>query len=120
MRVTKRDLAEMKGRGEKIAMITAYDYVSAAFLEEAGVPIILVGDSLGQVVLGYDSTIPVTMDEMLHHIRPVVRGTQRAHVVGDMPFMSYQASADEAVRNAGRLLKEGGCQSVRPSRSCST
>jgi 3-methyl-2-oxobutanoate hydroxymethyltransferase len=77
------------------------------------VPIILVGDSLGQVVLGYDSTIPVTMDEMLHHIRPVVRGTQRAHVVGDMPFMSYQASADEAVRNAGRLLKEGGCQSVK-------
>jgi 3-methyl-2-oxobutanoate hydroxymethyltransferase len=113
MRVTIRDLAEMKGRGEKIAMITAYDYMSAAFLEEAGVPIILVGDSLGQVVLGYDSTVPVTMDEMLHHIRPVVRGTQRAHVVGDMPFMSYQASADEAVRNAGRLLKEGGCQSVK-------
>ena len=113
MRVTIRDLAEMKGRSEKIAMITAYDYMSAAFLEEAGVPIILVGDSLGQVVLGYDSTIPVTMNEMLHHIRPVVRGTQRAHVVGDMPFMSYQADADEAVQNAGRLLKEGGCQSVK-------
>jgi len=113
MRVTIRDLAEMKGRGEKIAMITAYDYMSAAFLEEAGVPIILVGDSLGQVVLGYDSTIPVTMNEMLHHIRPVVRGTQRAHVVGDMPFMSYQTDADDAVQNAGRLLKEGGCQSVK-------
>ena len=113
MRVTIRDLADMKSRGEKIAMVTAYDYMSAAFLEEAGVPVLLVGDSVGQVVLGYDSTIPVTMEEMLHHVRPVVRGTRRAHVVGDMPFMSYQAGVGEAVRNAGRLLKEGGCQSVK-------
>ena len=113
MRVTIRDLADMKSRGEKIAMVTAYDYMSAAFLEEAGVPVLLVGDSVGQVVLGYDSTIPVTMEEMLHHVRPVVRGTRRAHVVGDMPFMSYQAGVGKAVRNAGRLLKEGGCQSVK-------
>lgn len=113
MRVTIRDLADMKSRGEKIAMVTAYDYMSAVFLEEAGVPVLLVGDSVGQVVLGYDSTIPVTMEEMLHHVRPVVRGTRRAHVVGDMPFMSYQAGVGEAVRNAGRLLKEGGCQSVK-------
>lgn len=113
MRVTIRDLADMKSRGEKIAMVTAYDYMSAVFLEEAGVPVLLVGDSVGQVVLGYDSTIPVTMEEMLHHVRPVVRGTRRAHVVGDMPFMSYQAGVGKAVRNAGRLLKEGGCQSVK-------
>ena len=113
MRVTIRDLANMKSRGEKIAMVTAYDYMSAVFLEEAGVPVLLVGDSVGQVVLGYDSTIPVTMEEMLHHVRPVVRGTRRAHVVGDMPFMSYQAGVGEAVRNAGRLLKESGCQSVK-------
>ena len=113
MRVTIRDLAEMKGRGEKIPIITAYDYTSAQILEEAGIPIILVGDSLGQVVLGYDSTVPVTMDEMLHHVKAVVRGTKRAHVVGDMPFLSYQADVAEAVRNAGRFLKEGGAQSVK-------
>ncbi len=94
-------------------MITAYDYTSAKIVEEAGIPIILVGDSLGQVVLGYDSTVPVTMDEMVHHIKAVVRGTQRAHVVGDLPFLSYQADIAEAVRNAGRLLKEGGAQSVK-------
>src|SRR4030065_729598 len=81
--------------------------------EEAGVPIILVGDSLGMVVLGYDSTIPVTMEEILHHVKAVVRGTRRAHVVADMPFMSYQASPQDALRNAGRMLKEGGAQSVK-------
>jgi 3-methyl-2-oxobutanoate hydroxymethyltransferase len=113
MRVTIRDLKEMKRRGEKIAMITAYDYTSARIVEEAGIPIILVGDSLGQVVLGYDSTVPVTMDDMVHHIKTVVRGTQKAHIVGDMPFLSYQADSAEAIRNAGRLLKEGGCQSVK-------
>ena len=113
MRVTIRDLKEMKRRGEKIAMITAYDYASARIVEEAGVPIILVGDSLGQVMLGYDSTVPVTMDEMLHHIRAVVRGTRKVHIVGDMPFMSYQADVGEAVRNAGRILKESGAQSVK-------
>ena len=113
MRVTIRDLREMKSRGEKIAMITAYDYTGAKLVEEAGILLILVGDSLGQVVLGYESTVPVTMDEMVHHIKSVVRGTARAHVVGDLPFLSYHADAAEAVRNAGRLLKEGGAQSVK-------
>ncbi len=113
MRVTIRDLRRMKRNGEKIPMITAYDYTSAQLVERAGVPLILVGDSLGQVVLGYDSTVPVTMDEMVHHIKTVVRGTQRAHVVGDLPFLSYHADVPEAIRNAGRLLKEGGAQSVK-------
>ena len=113
MRVTIRDLSRMKRNGEKIPMITAYDYTSAQLVERAGIPLILVGDSLGQVVLGYDSTVPVTMDEMVHHIKTVVRGTQRAHVVGDLPFLSYHADVPEAIRNAGRLLKEGGAQSVK-------
>ena len=113
MRVTIRTFQEMKRRGEKIAMLTAYDYTSAKILESAGIPLLLVGDSLGQVVLGYDSTVPVTMDEMIHHVRAVVRGTSTAHVVADMPFMSFQADRGEAVRNAGRLLKEGGAQSVK-------
>lgn len=112
-RVSITDLKAMKKRGEKIVMLTAYDHPSARLVEEAGVPLILVGDSLGMVVLGYDSTIPVTMEEMLHHVKPVVRGTSRAHVVADMPFMSYQASPADALRNAGRLLKEGGAQSVK-------
>ena len=113
MRVTIRDLRRMKRNGEKIPMITAYDYTSAQLVEQAGIPLILVGDSLGQVVLGYDSTVPVTMDEMVHHIKTVVRGTRRAHVVGDLPFLSYHADVSEAIRNAGRLLKEGGAQSVK-------
>ncbi len=113
MRTTIRKIADMKRLGRPITMITAYDYTSARIVEAAGVDIILVGDSLGQVVLGYDSTVPVTMDDMLHHIKAVVRGTDRVHIVGDLPFMSYQASKSEAVRNAGRLLKEGGAQSVK-------
>ncbi|MDE2688208.1 MAG: 3-methyl-2-oxobutanoate hydroxymethyltransferase [Chloroflexota bacterium] len=113
MRTTIREIAAMKRRGERISMITAYDYTSARIVEAAGVDIILVGDSLGQVVLGYDSTVPVTMDDMLHHIKTVVRGTSKVHIVGDLPFMSYQASEVEAIRNAGRLLKEGGAQSVK-------
>ena len=112
-RVTIRDLARMKRNGEKIPMITAYDYTSAQLVERAGIPIILVGDSLGQVVLGYDSTVPVTMEDMIHHTRIVVRGTRRAHVVGDLPFLSYHADPSDAIRNAGRLLKEGGAQSVK-------
>jgi len=112
-RVSITDLKAMKKRGERIAMITAYDYPSAKLVEEAGAPIILVGDSLGMVVLGYDSTVPVTMEEMLHHVKAVVRGTRKAHVVADMPFMSYQAGPQDAMRNAGRLLKEGGAQSVK-------
>ncbi|MEX0681992.1 MAG: 3-methyl-2-oxobutanoate hydroxymethyltransferase [Dehalococcoidia bacterium] len=107
------DLKAMKSRGEKIVMITAYDYSSARLVEEAGIPLILVGDSLGNVVLGYDSTIPVTMDEIVHHVKPVVRGTRVTHVVADMPFGSYQAGKEEALHNAARLLKEGGAQSVK-------
>ena len=113
MRVTIRDLRDMKVRGEKIPMMTAYDYTSAKLLEQAGIPLMLVGDSLGMVVMGYDSTIPVTMDDMLHHIKTVVRGTEKAHIVGDLPFMSYHADVSEAIRNAGRILKEGGAQSVK-------
>ena len=113
MRLTIRDLKEMKRRGEKIAMLTAYDYTSAKILEDAGVRLVLVGDSLGQVVLGYDSTVPVTMDEMVHHIRAVVRGTRSSHIVGDMPFLSYQTDHSDAIRNAGCLLKKGGAQSVK-------
>ncbi len=113
MRTTIRDIAAMKRRGKRIAMITAYDYTSARIVENADVDIILVGDSLGQVVLGYDSTVPVTMEDMLHHIKAVVRGTEKVHIVGDLPFMSYQASRSDAIRNAGRILKEGGAQSVK-------
>lgn len=94
-------------------MLTAYDYTTAKIVDEAGIPMILVGDSLGMVVLGYDSTIPVTLEVMLHHTKAVVRGTKNALVVGDMPFMSYQVSAEEAVRNAGRFLQETGCQAVK-------
>lgn len=111
-RLTATDIRSMKKQG-KIAMLTAYDYPSARLLDEAGIPILLVGDSLGMTVLGYDTTLPVTMEDMIHHAKAVVRGAQRAHVVFDMPFMSYQASADEAVSNAGRAIKETGAQSVK-------
>lgn len=113
MRVTISDIREMKSRGEKIPMITAYDYTSARIVDAAGIPIVLVGDTLGQVVLGYDSTLPVTMDEMIHHTKAVARGTRDALIVGDMPFMSYQASTTEALHNAGRFLQEGGAQAVK-------
>jgi 3-methyl-2-oxobutanoate hydroxymethyltransferase len=112
-RVSIHDLKKMKRHGEKIAMLTAYDYPTARLLDEAGVPIILVGDSLGMVVLGYDSTLPVTMADMIHHTKAVVRGTKQAHVVADMPFMSYQTGPEDALRNAGRLIQEGGAQSVK-------
>src|SRR4030042_2059957 len=113
MRVTINQIKEMKQKGEKIAMLTAYDYVTAKIVDEVGVPLILVGDSLGMVVLGYDSTIPVTLEVMLHHTKAVVRGTKNALVVGDMPFMTYQISTEEAIRNAGRFLQETGCQAVK-------
>ena len=113
MRVTINDIQRMKDKSDKISMITAYDYTSAILSESAGIPVILVGDSLGQVVMGYDSTIPVTMDDMVHHIRMVSRATNASHIVGDLPFMSYQVGKDGALVNAGRLLKEGGCQSVK-------
>ena len=107
------DLKAKKKRHEPIVMMTCYDYPSARLLEEAGVDILFIGDTLGMVVLGYDSTIPVTMEEMLHHTKAVVRGASCAHVLADMPFMSYQTSREDALRNAGRLLKEGGAQSVK-------
>ncbi len=112
-RPTIDDLKKKKRDGEKIAMITAYDYPSAHLVEEAGADVILVGDTLGMVVLGYDSTLPVTMDVMIHHSRAVARATERALVVGDMPFMSFQVSVEEAMRNAGRFLQEAGCQAVK-------
>jgi 3-methyl-2-oxobutanoate hydroxymethyltransferase len=112
-RISITDLKAKKKRGERIVMMTCYDYPSARLLEDAGVDILFIGDTLGMVVLGYDTTIPVTMEEMLHHTKAVVRGSKRAHVLADMPFMSYQASPEEALRNAGRLLKEGGAQSIK-------
>jgi len=113
MRVTVGEIKEMKQRGDKIPMLTAYDYSTARILDEAGVALILVGDSLGMVMLGYESTIPVTMDEMIHHTKAVVRGTKHALVVGDMPFMTYHVSIDDALRNAARFIQEGGAQAVK-------
>ena len=111
-RLTVADIGRMHADGERIPMLTAYDYPTARILDEAGIPMLLVGDSLGQVMLGYDSTVRVSMAEMLHHTAAVVRGTQRALVVGDMPFLSY-ASTEDAVANAGRFLREAGAQAVK-------
>jgi 3-methyl-2-oxobutanoate hydroxymethyltransferase len=112
-KVTVRDLSEMKARGEKIVVLTAYDFLFARLVDEGGADIVLVGDSLGQVVLGYDSTLPVTIEEMIHHARAVRRGVRRAMLVVDMPFMTFQISAEETLRNAGRMLKETGCEAVK-------
>lgn len=112
-RLSIHKLKEWKAQGRRFAIITAYDYPTARLVEQAGIPIILVGDSLGSVVLGYDSTVPVTMDDIVYHTRAVVRATEKAIVVADMPFMSYQADPNEAMRNAGRLLKEGGATAVK-------
>lgn len=112
-RMTTTRFKTMKERGEKIVMITAYDYSTAQLVDKAGIHSILVGDSLGQVMLGYDSTVRVTMDEMVHHTKAVSRGAQRALVVGDMPFLSYNVSPEDALRNAGRLLQEGGARAVK-------
>lgn len=106
-RLSIHTLAEWKREGRRFAMLTAYDHAMARLVEQAGVPVVLVGDSLGTVMLGYDSTVPVTMEDMLHHTRAVARATERCIVVADMPFMSYQASADEAMANAGSLLRAG-------------
>ena len=111
-RLTVADIAKLYADGTRLPMLTAYDYPTAQILDQAGIPLLLVGDSLGQVLLGYDSTIRVTMTEMLHHTKAVVRGAQRALVIGDMPFMSY-ASIDEGLENAGRFLQEGGAQAVK-------
>ncbi len=112
-RVTIHTLRSMKERGEKIAMLTAYDATFARLFDESGADVLLVGDSLGMVVQGNDTTLPVTLEEMSYHCRAVVRGTTRAHVVGDMPFMTYQASVEQGMANAGRLIKEGGCHTVK-------
>jgi 3-methyl-2-oxobutanoate hydroxymethyltransferase len=112
-KVTTRTFREKKERGETITMLTAYDYPTALAEDQAGVDSILVGDSLAMVVLGYDNTLPVTMEEMLHHCRAVSRGAKMALLVGDMPFMSYQVSVEEAVRNAGRFLQQGNMDAVK-------
>ena len=111
--VTVPDIVRMKERGEKIVMLTAYDAPTARLLDSAGVDILLVGDSVGNVVLGYENTLPVTMDEMVHHARAVVRGASRCLVVADMPYLSYHLGTREAVRNAGRFLQEAGARAVK-------
>jgi len=113
MRVRIHQLKEMKQRGEKFAMLTAYDYLTAKIIDEAGMPLILVGDSLGNVVLGYETTVPVTMDDMIHHIKAVTRAVKSALVVGDLPFMTYQINPEEAMRNSARFMQEGGAQAVK-------
>jgi 3-methyl-2-oxobutanoate hydroxymethyltransferase len=111
-RLTVVDIAKRYADGERLAMLTAYDFPTAKLLDEAGIPLLLVGDSVGQVILGYESTVRVTMDEMLHHTKAVVRGSERALVIADMPFLSY-ATPDEAVENAGIFLREAGAQAVK-------
>ena len=113
MRININQIKEMKLKGEKIAMVTAYDYSTARIVDESGIPLILVGDSLGMVVLGYESTVRVTTEDMLHHTKAVVRGTRNAMVIGDLPFMTYQISAEDALRNAGRFIQEAGAQAVK-------
>lgn len=113
MKKTVVTFQKAKAEGRKLTMLTAYDYSTAKLIDEAGVDSILVGDSLGNVMLGYDSTIPVTMEDMIHHGAAVSRGAKEALVVIDMPFMSYQVSVEEAVRNAGRLMQEGHCGAVK-------
>jgi 3-methyl-2-oxobutanoate hydroxymethyltransferase len=112
-KVTIPYLKNKKEKGEKITMLTAYDYPLALIVDRVGVDMILVGDSLGMVVLGYESTVPVTMDEMIHHCKAVRRGTRYAFLVGDMPFMSYNVCIEEAIVNAGRFIKEAGCDAVK-------
>ncbi len=113
MGITIHDLRAYKSEGKRFAMLTAYDFPTAQILDRAGIPVILVGDSLGNNVLGYDSTLPVTMEEMLHHTRAVARGVENAMVVGDMPFLSYQVSPEEGIRNAGLFVKDAGAHAVK-------
>ncbi len=110
---TVSSIREKKKSGKKITALTAYDYFSARVLNEAGIDIILIGDSLGMVVLGYENTLPVTVDEMVHHMKAVARGNRRCLLVGDLPFLSYHISVEEALRNAGRFVQEGGAQAVK-------
>jgi 3-methyl-2-oxobutanoate hydroxymethyltransferase len=112
MRLTVRDVQRMRGQGERSAMVTAYDYTSAQLVERAGLPAILVGDTLGMVVLGNETTVPVTLDDMLRHCQAVARGSRRALLIGDLPFLTYP-HPEASLRNAGRLLQEGGMQAVK-------
>ncbi|MFO7569187.1 MAG: 3-methyl-2-oxobutanoate hydroxymethyltransferase [Smithellaceae bacterium] len=112
-RITVPDIKKMKTQGEKISVLTAYDYSMASLLDDCDIDMILVGDSLGMVVLGYDTTLPVTMEEMLHHTRAVSRGAHKALIVADLPFLSYQISPEDALANAGRFLKEADAQAVK-------
>lgn len=113
MRVSIQDLNAFKQRGEHFSMLTAYDYATARTLDAAGIPVLLVGDSLGMVMLGYETTLPVTLDDVIHHCQAVVRGAEHALIVADLPFLTYQVSPEEALRNAGRLIQEGGAQTVK-------
>jgi len=110
---TVLDVQRLKDEGRRFAMLTAYDFLSARILDEAGIPILLVGDSLGMVMLGHPTTLPVTMEDMLHHAKAVARGARQALLVGDMPFMSYQASVEQAITNAGRFVQESGMHAVK-------
>ena len=112
-RLTARDIVAMKSEGRRIASLTAYDYTSAQMIDAAGVPVILVGDSLGVVVQGEDTTLPVTLDQVIYHARMVARGSERALVIGDMPFMTYQISTEEALRNGARMMTEGQVGAVK-------
>ncbi len=112
-KVTIAQLQQKKEKGEKITMMTAYDYPTASFVDQVGIDTILVGDSLGMVMLGYSSTVPVTMGEMIHHCKAVCRGAKYSFIIGDMPFLSYQVSIEKAIENAGRFIKEAGCDAVK-------
>jgi 3-methyl-2-oxobutanoate hydroxymethyltransferase len=113
MRVTVQQLRDWKRQGQRFAVLTAYDYSTAKLLDQAGIPVLLVGDSMGQVMLGYDNTLPVTLEDTIRHTAAVVRGSKNALVVADMPFMTYQPSQEDALRNAGRVLKESGAQAIK-------
>jgi len=110
---TVLDVQRFKDEGRRFAMLTAYDFLSAKILDEAGIPVLLVGDSLGMVMLGHPTTLPATMDDMLHHAKAVARGARQALLVGDMPFMSYQVSTEQAIANAGRFIQEAGMHAVK-------
>lgn len=112
-KVTVPDILSKKEKGEKITQLTAYDFPSAQLVDEAGIDMILVGDSLGTVVLGYENTLPVTVDDIVHHTRPVARGAKRALIVGDLPFMAYHVSIEDTIRNSGRIIKSGGADAVK-------
>ena len=112
-RTTIKTLAEMKAQGERIPMITAYDYTTAILADAAGIPVVLVGDSLGMVVLGHESTVPVTLEDIIHHTRAVARGSKNALIVADLPFMTYQIDQGQALTSAARLLQEGGAHTVK-------